>query len=198
MKPVLLIDGDKSRADAIARLLAECNLTLAPTAVAGLRELQAGRFDLAIINTTVQKPADGVKLAVLLVEKQVKRPPMVMLTRDPDVQHVKICGQAGVEDFVVEPKDLSELATRLMAVLERTHALHVRLTQAVAAYVGPAAPIFLQKGLDVMADGVRLESVTPEHLPKLMEWIRAQAPALIRHKTAEMMKRLESEFAGVR
>lgn len=170
---VLLIDADAGRLAAMRKLLMEhgdCAVSTVTTAVAGIREIVASRFDLAIVNTTLQRERDGVKLVqLLLVEQKVSRcPPILVLSGEQDPAIIKACAQAGVADFVAEPADWFDLLPRVQKVLERHGSLHERLVRIMATFVGPAARVFLQKGANQIGGGLDLKAVTPEHMPDLI------------------------------
>jgi putative nucleotidyltransferase with HDIG domain len=121
---ILIVEGDPTRAKALALILGDIGgyaATTTPTVLAALRQVQTAPFKLILINTTVQVPNDGIKLAKLLLLRvqKPKRPLTMMVTLEASKHQVQQCARAGVIDYLVYPYDPPALLQRVRSALSQ-------------------------------------------------------------------------------
>jgi DNA-binding response OmpR family regulator len=95
-------------------------VTLVPDGVKGLSAVQAGNFDLLLVDVMMPKK-DGLTFAREVRERDMQTP-IIFLTAK-SLKEDRIEGfRAGADDYVTKPFSTEELTLRIQAVLRRTGA----------------------------------------------------------------------------
>ena len=115
---ILIVEGVEVRGRALDMTLGqigEFETLLVSSVTDALIKIKAEPFDLVLANTEVSKPGDGLKLAqIILLRNVVAKPPLViMVTKEKDQELVCKCRQIGVVDYIVYPYDPVNLLKRV-------------------------------------------------------------------------------------
>src|SRR5215218_6920793 len=117
---VLVVDDDRAIRESLARALEldGYEVSLVPDGAAALATIRASRPDVAIVDVMMPN-IDGLTLCrVLRAEKD--RLPILMLTARTETSD-RVAGlDAGADDYLPKPFELSELMARLRALLRRS------------------------------------------------------------------------------
>ncbi|GAA3400268.1 response regulator transcription factor [Paenibacillus hodogayensis] len=120
MKILWVEDEPRIVVDVISFLEQEaCTVTHVLTSAQALAKLQAGSFDMMLIDWMLPD-MPGTELC-----KEVQRRwqmPVIMLTAKSDEWHKVIALEIGADDYVIKPFGMRELLARMKAVLRRTSA----------------------------------------------------------------------------
>ena len=115
---ILIVEGVEVRGRALDMILGqigEFETVLVSTVTDALMKIKAEPFDLVLANTEVSKHGDGLKLAqIILLRNVVAKPPLViMVTKEKEQELVRKCRQIGVVDYIVYPYDPVNLLKRV-------------------------------------------------------------------------------------
>ena len=132
---ILLVEDDPSirEVTAIGLGAAGFEVVTAADGVEGLDRFKAEPFDLVLLDVMLPR-LDGYE-----VSRQIRRTstvPIVMLTARGDTMDVVVGLEAGADDYVRKPFDLSELTARVRAALRRAGA---GATETTLLRLGPLA-----------------------------------------------------------
>ncbi len=197
--PILIVENDERKSRLLLYLLKEKmghEVVHVRAVVGALRELQARKFSLAIINITVQRDRDGLKLLqMLLVEHKLNRvPPLVVATEDKEPAVIKQCAQAGIADYIVYPFTEETFAPRIAKIVGKPQSLGEKIVHIAAAFLGPATRMFLEKQTKSKMNNLELDEVKDDHLPELFRWIHISCRPILKERVAELLHRLEQAF----
>ncbi len=117
---VLVIDDDTELTRLLARLMAGEGLRLlaAPTAAAGLLELEASAPSIVLLDLMLPD-ANGIELFGRIRQRRPELP-VIMLTAKGDPVDRVIGLELGADDYVAKPFDPRELVARVRSVLRRS------------------------------------------------------------------------------
>ena len=115
---ILLVEDDPSirEVTAIGLGAAGFAVTTAPDGVEGLERFRSDAFDLVLLDVMLPR-LDGYEVC-----RQIRRSstvPVVMLTARTDTMDVVVGLEAGADDYVRKPFEVSELIARVRAALRR-------------------------------------------------------------------------------
>lgn len=116
---ILLVEDDKSIADAIAAVLTKQHyvVDVAADGQAGWEFAAAYDYDLILLDVILPK-LDGISLCRQLRREGYQMPILLLTARDTGTD--KVMGlDAGADDYVVKPFDFQELTARIRALLRR-------------------------------------------------------------------------------
>jgi len=104
---ILVVEGDATRAKALRLILEEIGgytATQASTVFGAFKQIKVKTFDLILMNVTIQKPLDGIRLLqwTLLQPTKSQRAPVMIITSERDSKAVQQCAQAGVVGYIVD------------------------------------------------------------------------------------------------
>jgi DNA-binding response OmpR family regulator len=119
---ILLVEDDETLGFLLCEFLGSrgFGVAWAKDGVDGLRQFNAGRFDLCLLD--VMMPAlDGFTVAELLRQRQNDLP-IIFLTAKSLHADVVRGFKAGADDYIKKPVDEEELVVRIRAVLKRSAA----------------------------------------------------------------------------
>ena len=121
---ILVVEGNPTRGQTLALILKDIGsyeTSHAPTVLAAIQMIQATAFEMLMINTTVQKENDGLKLSKLLLLRleKTKRPLTMTVTPQAEKALVQQAARVGVVDFVIYPYDPEALLQRVRTALSQ-------------------------------------------------------------------------------
>lgn len=118
MPQILLVEDDKTIALGLSYSLEEegYGVTLCHGATSALREIQSGRFDLAILDVSLP---DGNGYDICRAIKKASDTPVIFLTVYNEESNVVMGLDMGADDYVAKPFRLRELLSRVRTVLRR-------------------------------------------------------------------------------
>lgn len=116
---ILLVEDDKSIADAVAAILAKQHyvVDVAADGQAGWGFVSSCDYDLIVLDVMLPK-LDGISLCRQLRQEGYRMPILLLTARDTGTDKVKGL-DAGADDYVVKPFDFQELTARIRALLRR-------------------------------------------------------------------------------
>lgn len=118
---VLLIDGHAGNVDKIRRA-AEAgayNACALRTSAEAMEELSRKDYDLAVINLNLAGE-DGLRIASQIRSNEATRAlPVVMIVEEEDTEQLAKALDLGVNDYLVRPIDMNELAARVRTQVRR-------------------------------------------------------------------------------
>jgi two-component system, OmpR family, response regulator RegX3 len=117
-RAILLVEDETSISEPLAAALkrAGFDVTVAPTAAAGLDAFRAGQPDLVLLDVMLP---DGDGKDVLREIRAVSKTPVVMLTARGEEMDRVLGLELGADDYVTKPFSAVELVARIRAVLRR-------------------------------------------------------------------------------
>jgi DNA-binding response OmpR family regulator len=120
MPRVLLIDDDRRLHELLTAYLEQNGFTVtgAPDGRRGLSELEAGVFDIVVLDL-MMPGVDGLEVCRRIRHKS--KVPIVMLTAKGDETDRVVGLELGADDYIAKPFGPRELVARLRAVLRRTN-----------------------------------------------------------------------------
>ena len=187
MVHALLIEDDRKLASLLREFLAQhaVEATVAEDSVHALRELQAQRFDILLLDLMLPG-MDGLSLTRRIRERW--KTPIIMVTARGD-EADKIVGlELGADDYLAKPFNPRELLARIRAVLRRAPA-------------DAETPVFESGGLriDFSAREVRVEglrqSLTAHEYDLLSALARNAGRVLSRDQLLELVKGEDADEA---
>ncbi|HJV72253.1 response regulator [Ideonella sp.] len=104
---------------------------------AALRELQTESYAAAVLDLGLPR-LDGLDVLLRARSSGITTPILALTARDALPQRVRGL-DAGADDYVVKPIDLTELAARLRALVRRSHGQPREQLQAQGVVLDPAA-----------------------------------------------------------
>ncbi len=116
---ILIVEDDERIAEALAEALGDQNyvVEIALDGELGKELIDSFNYDLILLDIMLPK-IDGIKLCKLL-RSQGYSVPILMLTARDAIDDRIIGLDAGADDYVVKPFELSELSARIRALLRR-------------------------------------------------------------------------------
>lgn len=116
---ILLVEDDKPTAGVLSEVLTAQYYTveLATDGQLGLDFATSGEFDLILLDLLIPK-VDGISLCRQLRAQGYQKPILLLTAKDSSSDVVKGL-DAGADDYVTKPYDLSELLARIRALLRR-------------------------------------------------------------------------------
>lgn len=120
---ILLIEDDENTISLLLQALSTFNyqIQIAKDGQTGLELVKAFNYDLLILD--VMLPIlDGIKVCRQL-RRDKYQSPILMLTSKEDTSMRVIGLEAGADDYIVKPFDISELIARIRALLRRSRAI---------------------------------------------------------------------------
>lgn len=124
---ILLIEDEVPIAEVIKQGLEQAGYSVATAhdGVSGLKEAQAGRFSLILLD--VMLPGlDGWEICRTLRQERDTTPILMLTARDSVPDRVRGL-DLGADDYLPKPFDFSELLARVQALLRREHVHKARL-----------------------------------------------------------------------
>lgn len=116
---ILLVEDDEPTGSALSEALTEHHylVNLATDGRTGLELAEAFDYDLILLDVLVPK-LDGITLCRKLRSRGYQKPILLLTAKDSNTDRVTGL-DAGADDYVVKPYDLSELLARIRALLRR-------------------------------------------------------------------------------
>jgi len=187
MVHALLIEDDRKLASLLRELLAQHDVeaTVAEDSVHALRELQAQRFDILLLDLMLPG-MDGLSLTRRIRERW--KTPIIMVTARGDDADKIVGLELGADDYLAKPFNPRELLARIRAVLRRAPA-------------DAETPVFESGGLriDFSAREVRVEglrqSLTAHEYDLLSALARNAGRVLSRDQLLELVKGEDADEA---
>ncbi|NJM72893.1 MAG: response regulator transcription factor [Scytonema sp. RU_4_4] len=118
---ILLVEDDERIAEALAEALTDQHyaVDIASDGEVGLEFVETFPYDLIVLDLMLPK-LDGIRLCQQLRQKSYSMPILMLTAKDTSTD--KVIGlDAGADDYVVKPFDLSELMARIRALLRRVN-----------------------------------------------------------------------------
>ena len=183
----LLIEDDRKLASLLREFLAQhaVEATVAEDSVHALRELQAQRFDILLLDLMLPG-MDGLSLTRRIRERW--KTPIIMVTARGDDADKIVGLELGADDYLAKPFNPRELLARIRAVLRRAPA-------------DAETPVFESGGLriDFSAREVRVEglrqSLTAHEYDLLSALARNAGRVLSRDQLLELVKGEDADEA---
>ena len=134
---VLVVEDDAAVRSAIADGLAVNGFTVdaVHSAESALDELRRSMPDVIVLDVGLPGMS-GIELCSMLREREINVPILVLSARDEVGDRVAGL-QAGADDYLVKPFDLTELVARLHALRRRAGAVAVGSTTTAGISIGP-------------------------------------------------------------
>lgn len=120
MPKILLMEDDETLGFLLSEFLrsSDFEITWAKDGVQGLKEFNAGSFDLCLLD--IMMPAlDGFTVAELLRSRKANLPIVFLTAKSLHADVIKGF-KLGADDYIKKPVDEEELVARINAVLKRT------------------------------------------------------------------------------
>ncbi|MEQ8469441.1 response regulator [Coleofasciculus sp. E1-EBD-02] len=116
---ILIVDDDPATASPLIEALTAHHYTIeaATNAEDGLELAQTSHYDLAVLNLTPQN-LDGIHLCQKLRHQGSQMPILLVSVKGSSADRIRGL-EAGADDYVIKPYDLSELMARIRALLRR-------------------------------------------------------------------------------
>ncbi|MFP4122747.1 MAG: response regulator, partial [Coleofasciculus sp.] len=116
---ILIVDDDPATASPLIEALTAHHYTIeaATNAEHGLELAQTSHYDLAVLDVTPQN-LDGIHLCQKLRHQGSQMPILLLSTQGSSADRIRGL-EAGADDYVMKPYDLSELMARIRALLRR-------------------------------------------------------------------------------
>lgn len=171
---VLIVEDNRDVADSIDDFLSArgWRVETARDAESGLRCLEAGDYDVLIVDVMLPGGMDGLELCRRLRRAPAAAPPILMLTALDTLDDTLAGFEAGVDDYLKKPFSLHELLARLRALLQRTGRQQARLE---------VGPLVLDIGTQrATREGVELE--LSESSIKLLAELMRCSPNVVGHE----------------
>ncbi|HMC34581.1 MAG TPA: response regulator transcription factor [Myxococcales bacterium] len=187
MVHALLIEDDRKLASLLREFLAQhaVEATVAEDSVHALRELQAQRFDILLLDLMLPG-MDGLSLTRRIRERW--KTPIIMVTARGDDADKIVGLELGADDYLAKPFNPRELLARIRAVLRRAPA-------------DAETPVFESGGLridfsarEVRVDGLR-QSLTAHEYDLLSALARNAGRVLSRDQLLELVKGEDADEA---
>ena len=187
MVHALLIEDDRKLASLLREFLAQhaVEATVAEDSVHALRELQAQRFDILLLDLMLPG-MDGLSLTRRIRERW--KTPIIMVTARGDDADKIVGLELGADDYLAKPFNPRELLARIRAVLRRPPA-------------DAETPVFESGGLridfsarEVRVDGLR-QSLTAHEYDLLSALARNAGRVLSRDQLLELVKGEDADEA---
>jgi len=187
MVHALLIEDDRKLASLLREFLAQhaVEATVAEDSVHALRELQAQRFDILLLDLMLPG-MDGLSLTRRIRERW--KTPIIMVTARGDDADKIVGLELGADDYLAKPFNPRELLARIRAVLRRAPA-------------DAETPVFESGGLridfsarEVRVDGLR-QSLTAHEYDLLSALARNAGRVLTRDQLLELVKGEDADEA---
>ncbi|SCE30691.1 DNA-binding response regulator, OmpR family, contains REC and winged-helix (wHTH) domain [Streptomyces sp. SolWspMP-sol7th] len=160
-------------------------VTAVPDGLQGLESFRAGAPDIALLDVMVPG-MDGVSLCRRIRDESTV--PVIMLSARADSIDVVLGLEAGADDYVTKPFDVSVLVARLRAVMRRFGHAGGGTRQAVEEEAaGPLRFGDLEvdtEGMEVRRGGERI-ALTPTEMRLLLEFSAAPGTVLSRDRLLE-------------
>jgi DNA-binding response OmpR family regulator len=160
-------------------------VTAVPDGLQGLESFRTKAPDIALLDVMVPG-MDGVSLCRRIRDESMV--PVIMLSARADSIDVVLGLEAGADDYVTKPFDVSVLVARLRAVMRRFG--HAGAGAALAAEEEAGGPLRFgdlevdTEGMEVRRDGVRI-ALTPTEMRLLLEFSAAPGTVLSRDRLLE-------------
>jgi len=118
---ILIVDDDPATASPLIEALTSHHYTVeaATNAENGLELAQTSHYDLAVLDVTPQN-LDGIHLCQKLRHQGSQMPILLLSAKGSSADRIRGL-EAGADDYVIKPYDLSELMARIRALLRRCH-----------------------------------------------------------------------------
>ena len=125
---ILIVESSDVRGRALDMILGqigEYETVLVSSVTDALIQIKEQPFDLVLTNTVVKQPEDGLKLAqIVLLRNVVANPPLIiMVTKEKDQELVRKCRHVGVVDYIVYPYDPVNLLEHVSTALGQHHGM---------------------------------------------------------------------------
>ncbi len=120
---ILLVEDDERIAEALAEALTDQHyaVDIASDGEVGLEFVETFPYDLIVLDLMLPK-LGGISLCQQLRQKNYSMPILMLTAKDTSTD--KVIGlDAGADDYVVKPFDLSELMARIRALLRRVNTI---------------------------------------------------------------------------
>jgi DNA-binding response OmpR family regulator len=116
---ILIVDDDPATASPLIEALTAHHYTIeaATNAEHGLELAQTSHYDLAVLDVTPQN-LDGIHLCQKLRHQGSQMPILLLGAKGSSADRIRGL-EAGADDYVIKPYDLSELMARIRALLRR-------------------------------------------------------------------------------
>ncbi|MFB2937443.1 response regulator [Aerosakkonemataceae cyanobacterium BLCC-F154] len=120
---ILLVEDDETAAKVLAQELSTHHYTVEITAdgQSGLELAQAFHYDLLVLDIILPK-LDGISLCRQLRSQGLQIPILLLSAKNSTSDRVKGL-EAGADDYLVKPYELSELIARIQALLRRSKSI---------------------------------------------------------------------------
>ena len=117
---VLVVDDDKSIRDVLTKVLIQRGFAVsaAPSGPDALRELQANRYGLMLLDVRMPPGPNGMEVLPQALDLDPELP-VIMLTAVSDLTTAARCMQLGARDFLTKPIDLQALNGSIDKTLKR-------------------------------------------------------------------------------
>lgn len=185
---VLVVEDHHELRELLASHLQQCGFAVDAVATGrqALTAVRTGHYDVALLDLGLPD-IDGMQVLRDIASRPPPRLPCIALTAR-DALESRIAGlNAGADDYVLKPFDMSELAARLRAVLRRAGGAGVVLTLGNVAY----DPVSMQ--LDIggrLLDLARREAMLFEELmraaPRIAVKDRLEQCIYANHESASL------------
>lgn len=121
---ILIVEDNASIANNLSRAMQSQNFEtdIAHDSQTALDLIEANKYDAIIMDRMIPGPYDGVEL-ISLLRSEGKQIPILMLTALASINSKTSGLDAGADDYLAKPFDLSELYARMRAIMRRSNNL---------------------------------------------------------------------------
>lgn len=168
---VLVIEDDRDIAELVRLHLVDlsCRVQLAHDGLAGLRQAEAGGFDLVILDLMLPG-LDGLEVCKRLRARADYTPILMTTSKASEIDRV-LGLELGADDYLTKPFSVSELMARVKAIFRRVDALSAAATKTAPKTIA-AGELLIDIDRRVVTLGSRAVELTAKEFD-LLAWFAA-------------------------